>query len=271
MKGILGTLFLCAACSIVGHAQQTVLSSDTTKVVAVPVVHLIKPKPPKAIRNEMSVGVRLNTDGWSVFTDYGRVKTNDLRKADMFHNLIFLQLELSEKKDPREIKTASVTANSLGGSSNYIYGKINNLYVVKLGVGYDKLIAGKPDPGCVSIHWANTIGGDIGLLKPYYIDVSTQSDAIKYSTSNEQYFLDQNSIEGSAGFSKGLSEMKIIPGGYLRSALHFDFSTNHRNVLGVEVGGNIDYFFQKVQLMTFQDPRSMFADLFVSFQYGRRW
>ena len=292
IKSIAGAFLISMFCGSAAHAQSVIvpadttkkvlvsadttriiLSSDTAKVITTPIVRLVKPKPPKPIRNELSLGLRLNTNGWSVFSDYGRVKTNDLKHADMFHNVFFLQFEVTEKKDARETKIPSETTNTFGGSSNYIYGKINNLYAIKFGVGYRKLLAGKPDPGCVSIHWSNTIGGLVGLLKPYYIEVDAANEPqmIKYSTSTEQDFLNQSAIQGAAGFSKGWGEVKIIPGGYARTALHFDFSTNRRNVLGVEAGGNAEFYSQKAQLMAFQNPKALFMDLFVSFQYGRRW
>ena len=202
-----------------------ILSSDTAKVITTPIVRLVKPKPPKPIRNELSLGLRLNTNGWSVFSDYGRVKTNDLKHADMFHNVFFLQFEVTEKKDARETKIPSETTNTFGGSSKY--------YIE--------------------------------------VDAANEPQMIKYSTSTEQDFLNQSAIQGAAGFSKGWGEVKIIPGGYARTALHFDFSTNRRNVLGVEAGGNAEFYSQKAQLMAFQNPKALFMDLFVSFQYGRRW
>jgi len=272
MKQVLAGLLVMAVCSFESYGQQAVSSSDSTKVITAPIVHLSKPKPPKPLRKEMSVGVRLNTDGWSAFTQYGWLETKDKRKVDMFHNVLYLEIELAEKKDAREVKTPSENTNSLGGSNSYIYGKINNLYTVKIGgVGYRWQLAGKPDVGAVSIHWTNTAGMVAGLLKPYYLNVTTESAPIKYSTNTEQEFLTPSVIEGGAGFSKGWNELKVIPGGYLRSALHFDFSTNRKNVLGVEAGGSLEFYSQKMQLMLFQDPKAFYANLFVSFQYGRRW
>jgi hypothetical protein len=205
-----------------------------------------------------------------VYSDYGKAKTGDMKHVDMFHNVFYLQTEFIEKKDPKEEKVKSKTLSNKS-SSTYIYGKVNNFYALKVGLGYRKLIAGKPDPGCVSIHWATTAGVALGMLKPYYITLAGGSQSIKYTDINQSDFLDERIIQGNSGFSKGLGEMQFIPGGHIKSALHFDFSANKRNVIGVEAGVNAEFYSTPVVLMANQAPVSSFYDLFVSFQFGRRW
>lgn len=273
MRNILKAIIVLSLCGSASYAQQISYSTDSSKKVILPDNNAIqsKPKPIKVkpILHEISFGLRLNTNGWSVYSDYGKSKTSDTRKADMFYNLLYLQTEFTEKKDPKEEKVNTQAASSKGTSS-YIYGKINNMYALKLGIGYRKMIAGKPDPGCVSIHWANTVGFALGMLKPYYLSVHG-GEYIKYSDINQRDFLDANIIQGRGGFSKGLSEMVFIPGGHIKSAIHFDFSTNRKNVLGVEAGVNAEFYSQPITLMANEKSVSNFVDLFVSFQYGRRW
>jgi hypothetical protein len=271
MKGTIRTLIFSLACctaaiNVSAQALQPIRSSDTVKK-AKPIPYT-KPKGPKPISKEISVGFRLNSNGWSIFSDIGKVKAEDMKHADMFHNIRLYQVEFSEKKDPREIKSTSANGS---GSNTYIYGKINNFYAVKLGWGGRKMFVGKPDPGTVSIHWVNAGGLSVGLLKPYYLNVYSDPTAIKYSESTKEQYLDQNLVEGSAGFSKGLSEVKIIPGAHFKSALHFDFSANRKNVIGVEAGANVEYYSQAVLLMAGQKPQSLFLDIFLAFQFGRRW
>ncbi len=125
-------------------AQSVIRSTDTVKkprqIISKP------PSGPKPIKHEASLGIRLNSDGWSVFTDLGKVKTQDSKHSDMFYNVRFWQIELTEKKDPREEKKKSDNGS---GTNSYIYGKINNFYALKLGYGYRRMLVGKPDPGSV--------------------------------------------------------------------------------------------------------------------------
>lgn len=273
MKKVLGAFIVLCICNSGSYAQQVTFSSDSNKTVAPVVMPKPKPKPvkpPKPITHELSAGLRLNTNGWSVFTDYGKAKTSNMKQVDMFHNLLYMELEFTEKKDPKEEKVKSQTLTNKG-SSNYIYGKINNFYALKVGLGYQKLIAGKPDPGCVSIHWASTVGASLGLLKPYYIILAGGAESIKYTDINQSDFLDQQIIQGSAGFSKGLSELQFIPGGHIKSALHFDFSTNRKNIIGVEAGVNAEFYSTPILLMANQKPVSSFLEAFVAVQFGKRW
>ena len=229
---------------------------------------MLKPKGPKPIKHEVSLGLRINSDGWSVYSDIGKVKTQDIKHSDMFYNVRFWQIELTEKKGPSEQKK---TSNNGSGTNSYIYGKINNFYAVKLGYGFRKMIAGKPDPGSVSIHWVNAGGVSVGILKPYYINVYSDPTAVKYSDATKQDFLNEGLIEGSAGFSKGLGEVTVIPGFHFKSALHFDFSANKKNVIGIETGLNFEYYTSNIQLLANQDPVPYFFDIFIAAQFGRRW
>lgn len=255
-------------------AQVATHPADTAKH---PMQHTVrlKPKGPKAISHELSAGFRLNTDGWSGYMDFGHVKPKNIKPMDMFYNTSLWQVEFGEKKSPKQEKI--VVDDGTGNTNSYFYGKINNFYALKLGYGYSKMLAGKPDPGSVSIHWVNVIGFSLGLLKPYYINVEGDPSAIKYSEATKSDFLAQVSangaqhIIGSAGFGKGLSEMTYIPGGHFKSALHFDFSANKKNVLGAEVGFNIEYYSANVPLMAGQEAQPYFVDLFMAIQFGKRW
>jgi hypothetical protein len=270
MKAIAGTVIFFIFCFAVSnvHAQLTTNATDTVRKPQ-QIITYPKPKGPKPITHEVSAGFRLNSNGWSAYTDIGKVKPKDLRHSDMFYSVRFWQIEFTEKKSPNEEKLTS--DNSGSGSSKYIYGKINNFYALKLGYGFRKLLVGKPDPGTVSMHWVNVIGPSLGLLKPYYLNVYSDPNAIKYSDATASDFLNQGVIEGSAGFSKGLGEVKFIPGGHFKSAMHFDFSANRKNVIGVETGFNIEYYSSQIQLMANQAGTSYFFDIFLAIQFGKRW
>lgn len=254
------------------HAQTNeVRSSDTTatkKLKSSPVK--VAPAGPRAIRHELSFGYRLHTAGWGLYFDLGKSRYANTRTADMFYNVNFWQLEFSEKKHLKQEKLTAEGSAS-GGSANYIYGKINNFYGLKLGYGHRHRLAGKPDPGSVSIHWANVLSGSLGLLKPYYLNVYGDPNAIKYSPSTENLFLTQRNILGSAGFSQGFSEIKTIPGGHFKSMLHFDFAANRKSVLAVETGVSVDYYSENIPIMVNQKAEPWFVDMFIAVQFGKRW
>ena len=238
----------------------------------------IKKKRIKPIHSELSLGARLNTDGWSFFIDKAWVKSED-RKRDLFYDVKLLQIEISEKKHPMQKKgTNNLGPTGTDGAKPFIYGKINNFYTLKIGYGRRKMIAGKPDPGSVSIHLVYLAGLSIGFQKPYYIEtVAPQGnggviqESISYSDSTKDKFLSRPFIVGSSGFSKGFSDLKIVPGIHAKTGLHFDFAATRTTKLAIETGVGIEYYFSEVPLMANQKANALFGNLYVSFQLGKRW
>ncbi len=234
----------------------------------------VRKKRIKPIHTELSVGGRLNTDGWSIFVDKGWVKSDD-RKKDLFYDIKLFQVEFSEKKHPKERKQSnSVGPLTSDGAKPFIYGKVNNFYSLKLGYGGRKMIAGKPDPGAVSIHAVYVGGLTVGFEKPYYIDVvnaSGEVESITYTDTTMYEFLTPQFIVGGSGFSEGLSDMKFRPGVHAKVGLHFDFATSRKTKLAVEAGASIEYYFSDIKLMANQTDRPYFGNLYMSFQIGKRW
>lgn len=255
----------------IGVNAQT-YSSNTAKQI------LKKTKP---ISREFSVGIRLNTDGWSLFADKGYVRSNETKLHDQFYNVRVFQLEFAEHKDPKEIKR-SVTDGTINGTGEktkaFIYGKVNNFYSLKLGYGIRKLLAGKPEPGTVSIHWLVAGGFALGMEKPYYLDGYVLQDngttlvpaTFKYTDDTKQSFLTPAYIHGSAGFAKGLSEIKYILGLQAKTGLHFDFAASRKTVLAVETGVSAEYYSSPIIIMANQDAKPYLVNLFASLQFGRR-
>ncbi|MBS1616743.1 MAG: hypothetical protein JST06_11575 [Bacteroidetes bacterium] len=232
------------------------------------------------IQKELSLGYRFNTDGWGVFAEKGYVRSDEGRESDQFYNLRLFQLELDEHKHPKEVK--SKLSDSQPGSEStrpFIYGKINNFYTLKLGYGVRRMIAGKPEPGTVSIHWVATGGFALGMEKPYYLDGYIMQDnpgalvpaTFKYSEATKAFFLNPQYIRGRAGFGKGLDEISFVPGVHARAGLHFDFSSNRKNVLALEAGIAAEYYTRNIALMANQEAKPYFVNLYAALQFGRRW
>ncbi len=240
----------------------------------------VKMKKPKSLTKEFSVGGGLNTDGWSVLVTKGWIKGEDEKNSDKFHSVRIAQIEFSEHKHVKEIKGTnnriSQTANEKPKS--FIYGKVNNFYSLKLGYGYRKMIAGKPESGTVSIHWMYAGGLSLGLLKPYYIDAYVLRDnpmryereSIKYTEENREGFIRQENIVGSSGWATGLGETKVVPGIHAKTGLHFDFASQNRTKLAIEVGLAAELYTQKIELMATQKAYPYLVNGYISLQFGKR-
>jgi hypothetical protein len=255
-------------------SSKLVKAVDTTAVPkpVVPPVRKVVPKKPKPFRTEFSGGIRLNTDGWSLFVDKGWVKSEE-KDRDNFYDVKLFQVEFAEKKHPKEIKRNNNTPSD-NNAKPFIFGKVNNFYTFKLGYGARKMIAGKPERGTVAIHWVYLGGLSAGLLKPYYLEAFKPDNTvstIRYTDTTREQFLTPQNIIGSAGFAQGLGETKVIPGVHFKTALHFDFARAKNKKIAVETGINAELYTKKIEMMAFHSPVPYFVNFYASFQFGKRW
>ena len=228
------------------------------------------------IKSEWSAGFRLQSDGWALFADIGtEVKLNPKYPNSQYSTNLF-QIEIAEKIDIRQ----KLTINGLSSSSNavgYVFGKVNKFYQARLSYGQRLRIAGKPDPKSASVHWLIAGGLSIGIVKPYKI-VALVNDptfgfvekTIQYEPAYREVFLNPDLIFGSAGFAEGLNQLKYIPGLHLKTGLHFDFSKEKTTLLAAEVGASVDFYSDPIQIMLDDQNKKTFANMYISFQFGKR-
>lgn len=237
-----------------------------------------RPKRPKPISRDFTVGLRLTTNGWGIFANKGYVMSED-RYSDLFYDIRLFQVEFSEIKHTKETKRANANLSGTidAPPTPFIFGKINNFYMLKLGYGFRKMIAGKPEPGNISVHLVYMGGLSAGLLKPYYIQYGNidpgggfTEETIRYSDSTKTKFISRPNIIGGAGFSRGLSEIEFVPGVHAKTGLHFDFANDKRNKLAVETGFELQYYAKEIELMVGQDPTAFFISFYASVEFGKR-
>lgn len=225
-------------------------------------------------QREFSLGARINTDGWSGFFELGR------RKSRRIVN--YYQFEFAEKKNPKEDKKPGSIKNIdqygfVYSEKPYIYGKRNNFYQAKLGIGQQRLIGGKGNKNGVLVNAVYYGGLSIGLLKPYYLNVVDPNTGnavqVKYGESAlyDQAFTDRSAIIGGAGFSKGWGELTVVPGVHAKTGLRFDWARFNEVVSALEVGVNAEYYTKEIPLMVFQENKKFFFNAYLALQFGKRW
>ncbi|MCW3114103.1 MAG: hypothetical protein JWR18_2499 [Segetibacter sp.] len=208
-------------------------------------------------------GAKLNTDGYGLFLELGRMKT--ARQSNLY------SLEIGERKHSKEEKISTITGTYL--SNPYVYGKINNFYYAKMGYAQSRLIGNKGNKNGVAISAIYGGGLSAGLLKPYYLKVASTSNSasdVKYNN-NESVFLDNpNYVLGSSGFTKGFGEMKITPGIYGKTALRFDYGRYNELVSAIEVGLNLEFYAKKMPVMLLQKQKQVFFNAYAAIEFGKR-
>ena len=220
---------------------------------------------------QSAFGIKLNTDGYGIFYEHGKYKT--LEKTNIWW------LELGEHKDPKEEKITVTDGSGFYQVGNpYIFGKINNFYYFKIGIGQQLLIGGKGNRNGVAVSLLYGGGISAGFLKPYYLDAfdSTGVEAnIKYSSATDYIYrsgdLSQGGlIIGSAGFTRGFNSLKFIPGIHARVSLRFDYGRYNELLSAIEVGVNAAYYTKNVNMLLDNPGKKFFFTSYVALDFGKR-
>lgn len=269
MGKILLLLVLCAALSVPMLAQEVIVSGqnfyDQKGIV---------------YNKEFAVNFKLHTNGYALGVDFGTLKS--------YYRTQFWSIEIGELKHPKEFRQSfefrSPSTNRI--SRAFIFGKQNNFIPIRVGFGEKRYFSEKAKRRGLAIGMSYAAGPSLGLLKPYYLDLIRLTDSPNgepyirsetYSEENAQYFLSINNIYGSSGFTKGLDEISILPGGHAKFALHFDWGAFDEFVKALDAGVMIDFYFRRVPLMV-ESPivvnsenTPIFINLYLNLQLGKRW
>jgi hypothetical protein len=213
-----------------------------------------------SFRKQSVVGIQLRTNGYGIFYELGK------RKSARYTNLY--TFELTEIKHRKEEKSGGADQFF---SNAYVYGKENNFYQAKLGFGQQYILGQKGNKNGVAVTASLSGGIDIGLLKPYYLDVRDGGvdKSIKIGD-DTTLFLSRGNIYGSSGFTKGWNELKVKPGVYLKSALRFDFGRYNESVQALEIGLSVEGFSEKIPILVYNDAQQIFVQMHIAFVFGGR-
>lgn len=229
---------------------------------------------------EVSGDFKLHTQrGWAVGVNFGRLKT--------YYLTTFFNVEIGELKHFKEFRqNFDFTFGGTGRTSKaFVFGKQNNLLVLRGGYGQKRYFTEKARRRGVAVGMSYSGGPSLGLLKPYYLDIlyagsgsnnlSIRSE--KYSSENAVEFLSAGRIWGSSGFTKGLSEVSVVPGLHAKVALHLDWGAFDEFLKAAEVGIMADFFIRKMPIMV-ESPEldnvensPLFINFFLNLQLGKRW
>ena len=227
---------------------------------------------------EFTVDIKLHTNGYALGVNIARLKTYYLTN--------FFNIEFGEIQHPKQFRQSFDFRPSANGkvSRAFVFGKQNNFFVLRGGMGQKRYFSEKAKRKGLAIGMSYSGGVSLGLLKPYYLELnypeSSTNDIItrseKFSEENAAVFLDITRIFGASSFTRGLSELSVVPGGHGRVAVHFDWGAFDQFVKALEAGVMIDFYFQEVPIMV-ESPlvenvenRPLFINLFLNLQLGKR-
>lgn len=222
----------------------------------------------------LSIGARLNTNGWSGGLYF-------LKQKGAGQQALW-ELHFSEIKHEKETKQENTETifKDLGKGKPYIFGKINNVYTLQLGYGREQLLLPALLDGNLSMAFRYAAGPATAFLKPYYLEliylntgstggVYTQSE--KYSAGNAQRFLDAGDIQGADKWSKGLGQTKLIPGLFGELAFVLEPDKPKAFIETITFGGNAAVYTKPLVIMADRKADQYQLSLFVGLEIGGRW
>ncbi|HBS86736.1 MAG: hypothetical protein A2W91_11960 [Bacteroidetes bacterium GWF2_38_335] len=214
-------------------------------------------------KNERTFAIVFNSNGWGFNYRYAK-------RLDGYRKRLF-DFDLIGVKHPKEIKSVNLL-NEV--QKKFVYGKINQFYTLRAGIGNQKEIFSRFDKGGISIRYFYSFGLSLGLLKPIYYEVAYYDPVLEYSRLRiEKYNFytqhNEGSIWGKASFFEGINETVFEPGGFIKTGLNFDFSDNNDNIRSLETGIIIDIYSRKIPIMATKENNSVFLSLFVAYRFGK--
>lgn len=220
---------------------------------------------------ESSFQVGLHSSGFYLGYRKGLIKK--------YYLTTFYHFDLANLKHPKEyhqsIRAQSVLHNIPSGNG-FTYGKQNSFFALRGGLGARRYYSEKAKRKGVSVALTYEGGASLGILKPYYLDISTYENdryfirAIRYSENSKSEFLDLNKIAGSSSVLKGLTQISVIPGLQGKAALNFAFGEAEQFIKSLEAGLGIDVYMRKIPIMIESPNTAYFINFFLGIDFGKR-
>jgi hypothetical protein len=218
---------------------------------------------------EVTFDVTLHTNGYAFGVTWGNIAT--------YYKTNFWYVGLGEIKHPKEHRQNFRYFNQFSGqtSNSFVYGKQNNLFLLRAGKGIRRYYSEKAKEKGVAVGLVLEGGPTLGMLKPYYLELRKFNDnnelvSEKYSEENADLFLNVSRIFGSSGLARGLDEIRLVPGLHGKVALSFEWGAYDEFIKSAEVGMMLDVFPRVMPIMVTEGNRPFFLNLFITLQLGKR-
>ncbi|MFC2086836.1 hypothetical protein ACFLSA_01565 [Bacteroidota bacterium] len=242
MRKYLISILIFASCSIVLYSQGEI-SEDRILYFT----------------NEYVIGLTLHSNGYGGSFRYG--KRVDFFKKDLYEG------EIQIFKHPKEYAQRNINFPN----KKFVFGKLNSVFALKGGRGFQKEMFSKQDKGGISIKYFYNYGATISFAKPIYYKVLYPSSNY-YTEEIEKFDItihEPELIYSRASFFKGLNEIQVIPGLYGKAGLQFEYSSTSGILNAIEGGIMLDAYLSRIQIMASDKGRLIFPGLFITYRFGR--
>jgi hypothetical protein len=211
-------------------------------------------------RNERSFAFLLNSDGLGF-------SYREARRVN-FLNKRLLEFDIGTLKHPKEYKISNPWTT---GTGSFVFGKLNSVMFIRGGIGHQHEIFKKADLGGVAIRYFYSAGPVVAVYKPIYYRVLYPVSLNEFELRDEKFEVSihqPTDIYSKARFTKGLNEIKALPGIYAKAGFNFEYSKEDKVIHAVEIGAQVNAFPKTIPIMASPDNKAVFFSLFVSYRFG---
>ncbi|MCF8229098.1 MAG: hypothetical protein K9G58_09145 [Bacteroidales bacterium] len=180
----------------------------------------------------------------------------------------FYEASLVNTKSPKQIRSINPYYPN---SKSFVYGKLNEFFILRGGMGYTHVLNRKPYWGGVELRTHYSGGFSLGLAKPVYFYVNKSATTNTYETQRFEPGLYIYEVVGRAPFTRGFGEMGFHPGIFLKGGVAFEFGPVKSRINSLEMGAIVDLFINEVQLMADNNPKNVFLAFYLSYRFGKRY
>jgi len=211
-------------------------------------------------RNEATGSVFVHSRGWGI--QYSRLK-HATGKRKRIMEFSFLNM-----RHPKEYK---LKYEGINGNRSFYYGKLNSLYFLKAGIGFQNTLYERSERKSIEIRMSTTMGFNLGIIKPVYLYVFKENIIAPII---EKYNPDEHNlynIAGRAPLLYGLNDLSVRPGAYAKLAFSFEYGDYTNEVKAIETGVVVDGFAPPIAIMAKIPNEQFFVTLYISFVFGKKW
>ena len=221
-----------------------------------------------AYSQEIGVGdpqiLAVRTRQWSV---YGTLHTNGvgigfrIGKEPSIHLRRGFDFEYTYYRHFKERRTR------LDYSQVIVYGKLNYFGQIRGGYGVTRVLNTKPYWGGVEVGYFFYGGFSLGFSVPVYIRVyNVTNDTVERYDPQKHFF---GNIHKES-FWKGVKDIKIHPGIYVKTGMSFDFAKNDALIVKLDFGVAADAYYLPVEKIAFAPKQFILFTGYVTVHLGKR-
>ena len=162
-----------------------------------------------------------------------------------------------------------------GGGNAFSYGKLYDLFFLRGGYGYQRILTHKPYYGGVQIRYFFSFGASLCFGLPAYLEFikdpvgeSAYLKTERYDPENPDHNF--GLIYGAARFFDRFHKIAVRPGFYGKAGLNFDFSKDQLKMQLLEVGVSMDMVFPFIQQMAFNRTKPAYFYAYIAYSFGKK-